>query len=312
MMRTAPQAARLRVTYVVGSSHTGSTLLALLADQHPDVASVGETAPKPRIRREGRSGRQHCSCGAPLAGCPFWQQVFQSVTQKGVALNADEWSNDYRFENYWLDTLLTRETSSVAVRRVRWWASRRLPILRQRVSRIDRVNVAFVAAVLAQKRASVLLDTTKLLTRLTYLLEIPDLEVTVVRLVRDVRGFAASAKRDGRAIEDAARVWVKDQEAILRVTSALPPQRMLLMRYEDLCREPAATMRKLWELCRVEPIALGPALDGQEHHVLGNNMRMRGPIRVELDETWRTRLTEGEQGRVLRIAGPMTEQLGYV
>ena len=85
----------------------------------------------------------------------------------------------------------------------RRWATRHLPRLRARTARVDRANVAFVGAVLRRRNASVFLDTTKLLTRLTYLLEIPDFDLRVVRLVRDVRGFAASAQRRGESVDEA-------------------------------------------------------------------------------------------------------------
>ena len=77
-----------RVIYVVGSSHSGSTLLAMLADEHPEVASVGETAVKPRIRREGRSATQLCSCGAALQNCGFWQHIFADVAAQGLRFDA--------------------------------------------------------------------------------------------------------------------------------------------------------------------------------------------------------------------------------
>ena len=192
---------RLQVTYVVGSSHSGSTLIAFLADQHPQIASVGETAVKRRIRREGRASAQRCSCGERLDTCPFWQAVFADVSATGIRLSTTRWRTDYRFEHPWLDAVLTRETSWLAWREGRRWATRHLPRLRARTARVDRANVAFVRAVLRRRNASVFLDTTKLLTRLTYLLEIPDFDLQVVRLVRDVRGFAASAQRRGESVD---------------------------------------------------------------------------------------------------------------
>ncbi|HET9468064.1 MAG TPA: hypothetical protein VFO48_06630, partial [Vicinamibacterales bacterium] len=55
---------RPRLVYLAGSGHTGSTLLALLMNAHPAVASVGEVAIKPKIRHKGNELRQKCSCGA--------------------------------------------------------------------------------------------------------------------------------------------------------------------------------------------------------------------------------------------------------
>jgi len=88
---------RLPVTYVVGSSHSGSTLIAFLADQHPDIASVGETAVKRRIRWEGRAAAQHCSCGLAIDACPFWAAIFSDVSAAGMPFSVERWRTDYRF-----------------------------------------------------------------------------------------------------------------------------------------------------------------------------------------------------------------------
>jgi hypothetical protein len=301
----------LRIVYVVGSSHSGSTLLAFVADAHPEVASVGETAVKPGIRREARALEQHCSCGAALAECPFWKGVFTAVSRKGQRFDVTCWSNDYRFENVWLDSLLTRETS----REVLLWFRRAVrdhwPAYRSRAARVDRVNVDFVSAVLAQTGKTVFLDTTKLLTRLTHLLAVRELDVKVVRLVRDVRAFAASAKRRGASTETAAEVWRKDQTAIARALDALPRERVLLLRYEDLCAHPRTSLDALWAFCGVAPFEAPPTIHTAHHHIIGNSMRLTGEITIRLDETWRTRLDAHERRRILSVAGPMNRAMGY-
>ena len=301
---------RIPVTYVASSSHSGSTLLALLADQHPRLATVGETAIKPRIRREGRSSAQRCSCGQCVGDCPFWQSVFRH-TSADVRFDLEHWSNDYRFERAWLDALLTRETSSVAVRRIRHWAMRHLPLLRDRTARVDRANVAFVKAVLARKGAATFLDTTKLVTRLAYLLDVREFRVNVIHLVRDVRGFAASAKRRGEPPSGAARVWRQDQLAIERVLSASPSTPTLRIRYEDLCANPGDTLRRLWEFCEIEPVAASTIVRAGEHHVIGNNMRMGDVVEVRFDDAWERSLASDEQSAVLNVAGDLHQRLGY-
>ena len=301
----------LRVVYVVGSGHSGSTLLAMLADEHPDVASVGETAIKPRIRREGRAAAQPCSCGSLVQDCPFWQSIFYRVATQGVQLDGTSWSTDYRFENRWLDAMLTRETSLEMLRWLRRRVPRLVPAYRARVARIDRVNVAFIDAVLSHRNASVFLDGTKLLTRLSHLLRIPELNVKVVRLVRDVRGFAASAKSRGLSTVEAAQVWHKDQRAIARLLRTLPADAALLIRYEDLCAQPGPTLQRLWAFCGVRPFEAPSSVQASDHHILGNRMRMEDTITIRLDDSWRTRLTPGEHRQVLTVAGAMNRAMGY-
>jgi len=302
----------VRVTYVVGSSHSGSTLLALLADAHPRVASVGETAVKPRVRREGRAQEQRCSCGETIERCSFWRDIVERVHRDGTRAGSTLWSHDYRFEHPWLDALLTRETSMVALRQLRGWMARHAPGYRHRVARIDRANVAFIRAVLSQRRAAVFLDTTKLLTRLTHLLEIPDLDVKVVQLVRDVRGFAASAKKRGHPVHEAAYVWHNDQRAIARALRSMPHERLWVMRYEDLCTRPRQTLARLWAFCGVEPFEVPLPVRASDHHVIGNSMRLKGTIELRLDEGWREHLDANDERSVLAVAGALNRQFGYV
>lgn len=311
--RAAPPSppGRVRVAYVVGSSHSGSTLFAFLADQHPEIASIGETAVKRGIRWERRAAEQPCSCGLPLDRCPFWRDIFDDVTATGTRFSAEHWRTDYRFEHPWLDWLLTREVSSAGARRLRRWAMKQLPPLRDRTARIDRTNLAFIRAVLARRGASVFVDTSKLLTRLAYLLDLPELDLRIIWLARDARGFAASAKRRGGSAARAAVVWRNDQAAVDAFLAERPHVPSHLVRYEDLCARPADTLRELWTFCgvrEVEPVAV---ISARDHHILGNSMRMGDRIAVRLDETWRSGLGAGDERRVLAVAGAMNERLGY-
>jgi hypothetical protein len=302
---------RLPVIYVVGSSHSGSTLIAFLADQHPEIASVGETAVKRHIRWQGRAAAQHCSCGLALEACPFWAAIFSDVSATGTPFSVGRWRTDYRFEHPWVDRLLTRETSLTAIRGGRHWAMRRLPVLRGRLARIDRTNVAFVRAVLARRGATVFLDTSKLLTRVSYLMDIAEFDVRIVRLARDARGFAASAKRRGGSAVEAAAVWRNDQVAIDRFLADRPDLPTLLVRYEDLCEQPGDILQRLWRFCGVGPLEPTTVIHAREHHILGNSMRMGDTIQVRLDETWRSRLGQQDEQRVLEVAGELNSRLGY-
>lgn len=300
-----------RVVYLAGSGHTGSTLLAMMADLHPDVASVGEIAIKPKIRRKGSEGRQTCSCGALVTACPFWREVFQRVRQRGFDFGVGQWTNDYRFDHPVLHRVFTRDTSQPLLQVFRRWAERSLPVYRQRTRTIDRVNVAFVEAVLETTGASVFFDTSKGPSRLGRLLSISDLDLRVITLVRDVRAYAASATRRGKALADAAETWKKDQLAIRALVSTLPADRRMVIRYEDLCRDPRGTLGRLWDFCGVPRIDVPSRVFSHEHHVLGNSIRLGGPIEVRLDERWRHDLKAADQSVVLRIAGPLSREFGY-
>jgi hypothetical protein len=306
------QPGKLRVVYVAGSGHTGSTLLAMLLDAHPRIVSVGEISVKPKIRRRGNYDNQRCSCGSLIGECPFWVEIFDAVNRQGYEFGATCWSNDYRVEHPFVNKLLTQHSSHRPIRALQRWAARHLPVHRARMARIDRVNVAFIQAALQIARADVFVDASKGTARLYQLMGIPELDIRVVRLLRDARGYAASAKRRGRSIYDAAETWRKDQEVIAEVISSLPSERQFTLKYESLCSDLPGTLQRLHGFCGVEPMVTPPSIVSQEHHVLGNNMRVKGSIDIRLDETWRSRLTDEEQRSVMKIVGPLNAAFGYL
>jgi hypothetical protein len=303
---------RPRVVYVAGSGHTGSTLLALLLDSHPEIACVGETSVKPKIRRKGGEARQRCSCGAKVGDCAFWRRVFEHVRADGHEFGAESWSNDYRFEHPIAQRLLSRACSSVTGRDLVKWAAGVLPFYRDRIANIDAVNRSFIRAVLKITGAQVFADTSKHVPRLLHLLELSDLEVKVVLLVRDVRGYVASAKRRGEPVLAAARAWHRHQVIFSDLAATLPEERLHRVRYEDLCARPAETLSALWTFCGVQPIEAPTSIVAADHHVLGNSMRMAGQIHIRLDQSWTERLDSDEARQVLEIAGDINRKLGYV
>ena len=302
---------RPRIVYVAGSGHTGSTLLALLLDSHPDIACVGETSVKPKIRRKGGEADQRCSCGEKLADCPFWSAVFAAVRGDGYDFGADSWTNDYRFEHPLMRRALTRAYSSSSGRALMSWAADAMPMYRNRIARIDRVNQAFIRAVLKVSGAQVFADTSKRIPRLLHLMRLPDLDVRVLLLVRDVRGYAASAKRRGFPVLDAARTWQRHQVIFSDIVRQLPAERVERVRYEDLCARPAETLERLWQFSGVAPIPAPEVIDATQHHVLGNAMRLGGQIRIRLDQSWAERLDSRETRQILEIAGDTNRKLGY-
>ena len=60
---SSTSATPLRVVYLAGSGHTGSTLIAMFVDAHPRIVSVGETALKRKAQWQAKTDLP-CTCGA--------------------------------------------------------------------------------------------------------------------------------------------------------------------------------------------------------------------------------------------------------
>ena len=67
------------MVYIAGMSHSGSTLLNLMLNAHPEMMSVGELIDLARraIPQDAkRTKYTPCLCGAPsLCECQFWSRV---------------------------------------------------------------------------------------------------------------------------------------------------------------------------------------------------------------------------------------------
>lgn len=298
---------KLRVGYLVGSNHTGSTLLALFMDTHPRIASVGETSPN----RGYPPGGAHCSCGAWVRECPFWHEIFEGVRREGFDLSPYNWSNDYRYRNGVLHPLLSRFSHYPPIRALQRLAAERLPGHRSRVRCTNETNVAFIKTVLDLRGAEVLFDTSKYAMRLYHFLRMKQLDVRVIRLVRDVRGFVCSEKRRGHSAERGARVWRRHQEVFADLTRGLSQERLFLLRYEDVCENPRHWFRQLHSFLGVDFVEPPPTVFPAEHHILGNPIRKQGSVAFRAPDRWEDRLTNRELAQVLDIAGEGNRRLGY-
>jgi hypothetical protein len=66
---------KIKVIYIFGSGHTGSTLASLLLGCHSRIECVGELKAYERSLQSGRP----CNCGQPVAECPYWKSVHGSL-----------------------------------------------------------------------------------------------------------------------------------------------------------------------------------------------------------------------------------------
>ena len=68
---------KIRVAYIIGHGHSGSTLLDLMLGTHSTFVSTGE------VKHLGAAvhGTKHdlCICGQTISDCPFWQRVLSGA-----------------------------------------------------------------------------------------------------------------------------------------------------------------------------------------------------------------------------------------
>jgi hypothetical protein len=259
--------ARPKVAFIASLSHSGSTLLDLMLNAHPDVVSVGELKQLDhyaRLRAGGRR-RRRCTCGAPnLDDCPFWAKVNATLQARaGLSLadvNIEDYSDPGKF---------------------------------------NADNTALFEALSATIGGRYIVDSSKRVERLELLIANQALDVFPIFLLRDPKGQICSSLRknpkhrkhgkEPRGLVRRIGDYICTNRRIYNLIKGRPHAVIL---YEVLARDPEGTLTTLMQQLGLafHPLQLHWAKQ-ERHNISGNRMRFAKSSGVELDTNWRERLT---------------------
>lgn len=292
------------------SAFSGATLLALLLNAHPQIASIGEM--DGLIARENPMAYR-CSCGQLIMECAFWRQVGAAMDARGFMFDVAHFDTQVAASGSRLVQTLragacrSQTLNTVLDRLLLTW-----PPERRRLLALAARNEAFIEAVLEVTGKQVFVDTSKDRLRLGMLRRLTRLDVRAIHLIRDARGVVASRLQRGSSLDAgiAARQWSKLHSGLDRALRALPHEKRIRIRYEDLCREPAGVLERVYRLCEVGP-ALYADLQAAQHHIIGNAMRLNSLAQIQPDERWRRSLTPEQLLAIESTAGKTIRQFGY-
>ncbi|SCC79482.1 sulfotransferase [Saliniramus fredricksonii] len=75
---------KIKVVYIAGRGHSGSTLLDLILGSHSRLVSVGEIKQKALTRLFSNVSKRPCTCGARVGDCKFWNAVRTKLEAQGI------------------------------------------------------------------------------------------------------------------------------------------------------------------------------------------------------------------------------------
>jgi Sulfotransferase family len=247
---------RPKVIFIASLSHSGSTLLDLMLNAHPDVVSVGELKQLGRFAREEKANRRlHCTCGATtLWTCDFWSKV-SARTEAGVGRSIGKLNvEDYGDREHFAED-----------------------------------NVALFEAISAVSGKQYVVDSSKHVERLSLLLKNPALTVVPIFLLRDPKGQICSSKKTSSSIIKLIGDYVRTNREIYDLVKHRPHS---VVRYEQLVRAPEQVLNGLMRDLGLsyDPQQLEWASQVR-HNVGGNGMRRSRSSELKLDEKWRDHFT---------------------
>jgi hypothetical protein len=226
----------MRVVYVAGASHSGSTLLHLMLGAHSRCVGLGEVARTLAPGPEGiaRTLKRRCSCGSSMEDCVFWSKAASRLSRNPESGLEGQY----------------------------------------------RVVLETFTDVFGPDR--ILVDSSKYLEPMHVLRRMPEVDLRVIHVIKDVRAWVISQgdkerKRSekGKTIERRSKArlflqWYRQNRKIQRCLSEdkLPSMRL---GYEELCFFPELMIDELCRLLGEEPEAAMLSPDASGCHVLRGN-----------------------------------------
>lgn len=296
-----------------GSPFTGSTLLGVLLNEHPRLASVGAAT---GLIRGIDLTTYVCSCGRLFRECEFWSGIADRTRELGHPVDVYQtnfWNTNLRLSHSkLLNGLLIRSLGQDQVNDVRDALIWHLPPVRRAMSAMGWNTWALATAVLERTGKQVFVDTARDHQRPKYLWNHPRLDVKVIHLIRDPRGNSASIMKHANVgAAEAARQWRHYNLEADRVRRYLPQDRWMTIYYEELCADAGQVLDRISDFLGVERARTQPDPQDPDRHIIGNPMRLKALSEIREDRSWQTKLRKDELSVIAKIAGPASRELGF-
>jgi hypothetical protein len=302
---------QLSFVYLTSTPFSGSTLFSFLAAAHPGLATVGEMT---GLVNSTDPDLYECSCGRRIRQCPFWAAVARNMSAKGHSFDPGRFDTRLVLgRRRWTRRFLSGTLGNTKLEDIRDLMLTALPTQRTRLRFLIARNKALAYSILEACNKSVFLDASKSADAIRHFNREADLDLRVVHLVRDVRGFSCSRRKNkGESdLRKIAGLWARAHSNIERQLERLPPERWLRIRYEDVCNSTLDTLNRFFQFCALHPLRADDILAPREHHIVGNRMRLSNFSVIRPDESWRRQLTIREQDEIASVASRLHLRYGY-
>lgn len=262
-----PKATKL--IYIMGAGRSGTTILEVLLANNPGIIGVGELT---HIFRDGFLGNELCACGNTFNDCHFWSKICNEFTWDKVEINQslnlfESASSHLRFPLNALNAFGKRKQKSYHI-----------------------VNKELLESIAKTMRASTIVDSSKYAGRALALARMQLESIYILSMTRSPAGILQSFRKP--LLEQppkpalAAMIYYCYTLLCARIVIWLLGNKVLRISYEELCRSPVATLRKIEKHCEID---LSNSLSCLEldcdfsvgHLISGNRLRMQRTVKFK-------------------------------
>lgn len=269
---------KVKVLYILGPGHCGSTLLNMLLNGNDRAIGVSELNTLHRRRFDESSDRYR-----------FWHAVRECVDDDVI----DE------------DGRIHLETPYRSYKKI-------FCLNKEHIKRWSHKNLSVLSCISKVSNCEIIIDSSKEWQRL-YLLFLSDVvDLRVIHLVRDGRAVLNSYYKKYGNFRTGYNRWVKSLIYALILRMVLDESIWLHIKYENLATKTEKTLRRICKHagCKYS----NDMLDFRSHSYVGvggNRMREKSISQIKLDDSWKYELPIMEKYKFNLFGGILNKIVGY-
>lgn len=256
---------KLKVILLVSSGRSGSTILDLIMDSHPEIFGTGEIFQYEKAINFDIV----CACGEKVKNCEFWQKVFKDV----------DFHNKLRAERNFFDCLLNNKKYKSKGHLIN--KNEYIALYEEIYNNISRFS---------GKR--IIFDTSKEPDRAELLSQSKNIDFIFLHLVRDGRGVVWSYFKSHNKFFVYMLKWMKINLKIAIIKKRRKNIKKIYLNYNDFVENPKASLSKILE--KVNCVYDDEMLNFRKHshHEMAGNYMARFSKRnkVKADKEWRQKM----------------------
>ncbi len=283
----------LRVLYIAGAGHSGSTLISSLIGMHERFVSGSEIC---FLLYDLAKRKNHsCSCGEKLVACPIWGHVLREW-EKLSPVTIDQYlsyQKKYERLRFLLNPFKRKEFES------------------EEFKKFTSATKILYEVIQRHTKKDWIIDASKSPSRAYILQKMGFAEIKIIHLVRDGRGLAYSMLKRGQSWFRALLFWM----AVNLMTDIFLNKKIIP--YEIFCAAPSACMKKIGDYIDEDLSALSTIMEKDqlvrfEHIPNGNGVRAKKEIKVKFDQAWKTNFSGVKRLIATIITAPFLWRYGYL
>ncbi len=265
---------KLKVIYIAGSGHSGSTLMDLILGSSPNALGLGELKFLDNFfkkeKRGVRMSRFKDDTGEELENSFFWKSVVEKIKSENIKIYPKQKKVELlKFFVSIVKPLSLKNKNN---------KNELFEILFQRAQEVKGGQVEF------------LIDSSKTLSPLFYLSQSSNIEIYALHLIRDGRGFLYSHKKRGNNLILSFLKWVKGNLLLsLFLNRCIDKNKRIRISYDLFANNPEFYIEKINNKfgLKIDPNNYLDIINSEpSYRFAGNSVRRKNLKEIKKDQSW--------------------------